>query len=537
MRAPRWLSRVVAAQTRGNLALWLGLAVLVLAERTTQEQGGAPWWLVLCGVALLVAAGAALRTRPVLSWLVIVALAVGQFHGTALGPPVLLSYLLALVVAGHEAGRAVEDVRRPMAVFAVAAAGGLLAVIALGYLLDSSLPRVANDLVHAVYALVVLVLFGVLPWLTGRYRRLNAGLMAAGWERARQLERERAIAAERERLRERARIAQDMHDSLGHALSLIALRAGKAEVDPAGDEQLRAFAGRIRSAVTAAAEELHTVVGVLREEDSPAPTEPVHESVAELVERTALSGVDVRLESSGEEVPLRAIADRAVYRVVQESLTNATKHASGAPVTVRLVHGADETTVEVINGPPPPGVLPAPSRGERGLIGLAERIRIAGGSLAAGPLDGGFRVSATLPHADPGPPPGPVVPGEPARFDEEQRRIRWRIAKGLALPVGVSVAVVVVVIGLYAGWVYNSVLAEDAYDGLVVGSSRPAVEAVLPAFDLRSLEIAAEPPRPAGSACAYYLTSDVVVPEPQEVYRLCFAGERLVSKDVIPVGG
>ncbi|KAA5835050.1 hypothetical protein F1721_09625 [Saccharopolyspora hirsuta] len=534
MSGPRWLSRIVADQTRGNFALWLGLAALVLAERTTQETGGAPWWLVLGGAALLVAAGAAMRTQPLLSWLVVVALALGQLHGTTLGPPVLLSYLLALVVAGHVAGRVVEDVRRPMAAFAVAVAAGLLAVVALGYLLDSPLPRVASNLVHALYLLGVLVLLGVLPWLTGRYRRLNAELMAAGWERARQLERERAIESERERLRERARIAQDMHDSLGHALSLIALRAGRAEVDPAGDEQLRTFAGEVRGAVTAAAEELHTVVGVLREEGAPpAPTEPVHETIAELVDRTAQSGVDVHLERVGEPVPLRRIADRAAYRAVQESLTNATKHAPGAPVTVRVVHGADETVVDVVSGPPA-DTTPAPIRGKRGLIGLEERIRIAGGSLKAGPHEGGFRVTATLPHTDPGTAPGPVV-AEPARFDAEQRRIRWRIAKGLALPVGVSTAVVVVVLGLFTGWVYNSVLSEEAYDRLVVGTPRPAVETVLPAFDLRSLEIDAEPPHPPGSDCAYYLTSDVIVPAPQSVYRLCFADERLVSKDELPV--
>ncbi|MER7077746.1 Signal transduction histidine kinase [Saccharopolyspora kobensis] len=536
MSAPRWTSRVVAVQTRGNLALWLVLAVLVLAERNTQEQGGAPWWLVLGGVVLLFAAGAAVRAFPVLSWLVIAALALGQFHGTTVGPPVLLSYLLALVVAGHQAGRAVEDVRPPMAAFAVAVASGLLAVIALGYLLDSPLPRVANNLVRALYLLVLLVLFGVLPWLTGRYRRLNAGLMAAGWERARQLEREQRIETERERLRERARIAQDMHDSLGHALSLIALRAGRAELDPAGDERLRSFAGEIRSAVTAAAEELHTVVGVLREDGSPpAPTEPVHESVAELVARTALSGVDVRLERSGEPVPLRAIAEHAVYRVVQEALTNATKHAPGAPVTVRLAHGVDETTVEVVNGP---GEAPAPSPGRRGLIGLEERIRIAGGTMTAGPQERGFRVTATVPHADPGTAPDRVEPGEqPARFDEEQRRIRWRIAKGLALPVGLSTAVVVVVLGLFTAWVYNSVLPAETFDGLRLGTSRAEAEAVLPAFDLRSIEIGAEPARPAGSECGYYLTSAVIGPVPEAVYRLCFADERLVSKDVVQVRG
>ncbi|MFE9747147.1 sensor histidine kinase [Saccharothrix saharensis] len=523
-------------ESRANALLWTGFGLLALAERSMQDSRGASWWLVLGGVLLLVGAGLSVERYPLVSWLAVATLAFGQVDGPTVGPRFLLTYLLALFAVSYRAGRSVADVRRPVAVFAVVVAVGLLAVLVVGYLGGSPLPRVANDLVLALYLVVALVLLGGLPWLAGRYRTLNSGLAVAGWERARQLEREQLMASERERLRERARIAQDMHDSLGHALSLIALRAGMIEVDRAADDRLRGFAGEMRAAVTSATEELRTVIGVLREDSTPAPTGPVHEGVAELVDRTALSGVDVRLECVGEPVPLRALADRAVYRVVQESLTNATKHAPGAPVTVRLVYGEDETVVDVVNGRPPAGDRPVGGQGRRGLIGLEERVHVAGGVLTAGPRDEGFRVTATLPHGDSAVVRGLTAPDPaPPAFEEEQRRIRWRLAKGVAVPVGLSLAVVVLVLGLYTTWVYNSILGEDEYTALQLGTNREAVESALPAFELTPLEIAAEPDRPRGSACSYYLTSAVIVPVPQSVYRLCFTSDVLVDKAVVLV--
>ncbi|RKT54522.1 sensor histidine kinase [Saccharothrix australiensis] len=536
MSARAWPVRAPAAPGRADLALWGGFALLTVVERATQGGRGASWWLVLCGALLLAAAGSSARRRPLVSWLVVAVLAFGQLDGSTIGPSFLLTYPLALVAVSYRAGRSVEGVRRPVAVFAVVVALGLFAVVAVGFLDGSSLPAVGHRLVRGLYLVVALVLLAGLPWLVGRYRRLDAGLAAAGWERARQLAREQVMLAERERLRERARIAQDVHDSLGHALSLIGLRAGVLEVDRTADDRLRGFAAEMRTAVGAAAEELRTVIGVLREDAAPAPVAPVHEGVAELVDRTALSGVDVRLERVGEPVALRVLADRAVYRVVQESLTNATKHAPGAPVTVRLAHGADETVVEVVNARPPAGARPAAGQGGRGLIGIEERVRVAGGVLTAGPHDGGFRVTATLPHGAVDVVSGPVRPGAaPPVFEEERRRNQWRLVRGVAVPVGLSLVVVVLVLGLYATWVYNSVLGEGEYAALRVGADRAAIEPALPAFELTSPDIAAEPARPPGSTCSYHLTSAVVVPAPRSVYRLCFASGVLVEKTVIPV--
>src|SRR5688500_17952609 len=115
-----------------------------------------------------------------------------------------------------------------------------------------------------------LVYAGLFPWLVGRYRRQQRALVAAGWEQAEQLEREQRMLAREVRLRERARIAEDMHDSLGHELSLLALRAGALELSADLDERTRAVAGQLRAGAAAATGQLRDIIDVLRDDPDPA---------------------------------------------------------------------------------------------------------------------------------------------------------------------------------------------------------------------------------------------------------------------------
>ncbi|QMW66925.1 hypothetical protein H4N58_02965 [Mumia sp. ZJ1417] len=228
------------------------------------------------------------------------------------------------------------------------------------------------------------ILFMGLPWLCGRYLRQVASHHAAAVEHA--------------QLRERARIAQEMHDSLGHELSLIALRAGALEVRSGIPDEARQAAAALRSAAADATDRLGQIVGVLRPGEEEVPLEPAAASIAELVERARDSGLDVRLEGAADALaPLQQVA---AHRVVQEGLTNAARHAPGAPVTVRLERGRQAVHVFVLNG----AARERPRHGitsRLGLAGLDEAARAAGGSLRHGPTgNGGFALVAELPVTD-----------------------------------------------------------------------------------------------------------------------------------------
>ncbi|GAA1277607.1 sensor histidine kinase [Saccharothrix xinjiangensis] len=292
-------------------------------------------------------------------------------------------------------------------------------------------------------ALACLGLFVALPRLIGLFRAQQADLVEAGRQRIDRLEREREWVAERARLRERGRIAADVHDSLGHELALIALRAGALELT-ADTERGREAAAELRKSAVTATDRLRQAIGVLRE--GAAPVEPPDEDVAELVSRARCAGLQVTL--IGSPGPLPALVDRAVHRVVREALTNAARHAPGAPVAVRTTRHAAEVVVTVENPlddtwPSSPNnsrpddrrpdddqaggaeageARPAESTGrptrrepsqrgasehgssERGLVGsgsglaeLTERLRLLGGTLRSSATGGRFTVTAHLP--------------------------------------------------------------------------------------------------------------------------------------------
>ncbi|GAB7036290.1 MULTISPECIES: sensor histidine kinase [Catenuloplanes] len=390
------------------------------------------------------------------------------------------------------------------------------------------------------------------PALLGSFRRLRAALERSGWEQAAQLEREQQAVAEQARLRERARIAQDMHDSLGHELSLIALRAGAFELAAGLTPEQRAAASGLRAGVTDAAERLSDIVGLLRDESDEVPLRPADERIEDLITRAAASGIPVSLHVDGPgspsapDVPGNAgsphFADvapvqyRAAYRVVQEALTNATKHAAGASVRVRLGRDGDEIAVTVRNtaGSAAPTVTALP-HGGRGLTGLRERVGLAGGALRAGPLpDGGFEVAARLPVRS-----GPVVPpfdAEPAGFRRARRRARRGLMLALAVPTALIIVLVGALMAVYAQDSLSSHLPPDRFRAMQVGAHRDDVAGLLPARQVPERRDEAGPTPPAGSTCEYYRSAAGFLPAPFDVYRLCFRDGRLVAKDAFPAG-
>ncbi|MEU7041079.1 histidine kinase [Streptomyces varsoviensis] len=511
-----------------DLVLWVCLCVPVAYDLIRLP---APALAVYAGMPALALAMLLSRALPLLSLYITVALSLGVTLNLFNS-----SFCVAMLVMGYLVGRRTRQERPALVGFAVIAAAGLVAVAASG-----------ENLWTWFTMAVTLGLNVLLPWMAGRYRRQYADLTRAGWELAERMEREQQIIADRTRLRERSRIAGDMHDSLGHELSLLALRAGALEMAPDLDERHRKAAGELRAAAASVTESLHDVIGVLREDAETAPKAPARESVTDLVERAVASGLAVDLAEEGEPVRLAFMVDRALYRVVQESLTNAAKHAPGAAVSVRIAHLADATEVRVVNGPPP-ARPDAPSArhtglpsGKNGLVGLRERVRLAGGTLRTGPYEGGFEVTARLPHAA-----GAARPAgeESAREDAsesafQRRHAQRRARRGLKQVILVPLAVAAVLAALMGGFSYiqteQSVLDSGDYERLRVGQRRSDAEDLLPSLQTDVPPRRDVKPMPHDSTCRYYRMSRE--PDPTHAYRVCFAHGRLAAKDVVPLPG
>ena len=294
----------------------------------------------------------------------------------------------------------------------------LAAVLAAGVVAASLVPPL---LALGTRFVGVVVLGVLLPWFAGRFWRQYQELARAGWERAERLERERQLVAGQARLAERARIAQDMHDVLGHDLSLIALSAGALQLAPGLDDRQRRAAKDIRARAATAVERLGGVIGVLSEDTDAPPLRPHGRELTELVGDAAESGLRVELRVDGEADGLPPVVARAVHRVVQEALTNVAAGTRPRAATVRSGTRRPRPSRGRVNGAAKTPAGRPPGSGGRGLIGLDERVRLAGGTFEHGPRDDGFAVSARSPHHPPARVPDRAAP-EPAGRSADGRR-------------------------------------------------------------------------------------------------------------------
>lgn len=250
-------------------------------------------------------------------------------------------------------------------------------------------------LVVAVHA--ALVLWGALS-------QSRAAEIAWLRERALRAEADQLHRVQEARLAERTQIAREMHDVLAHRLSLLATHAGALEFRPdAPPEQVAHAAGVVRAGTHQALQDLRDVIGVLRfqaPEAERARPQPTLRQLTALAEETEEAGtrVTVHLAPDLDPAAVPEAASRTAYRVVQEALTNVRKHARGANAEVRVAgEPGSSLEVTITNGPGRAPVQLASDARSAGLIGLAERVALAGGTLTHRPHDGGFRVHASLP--------------------------------------------------------------------------------------------------------------------------------------------
>ncbi|WAX81949.1 sensor histidine kinase [Streptomyces sp. KMM 9044] len=562
--------------SRRQIVAEVVLALVVALSAALGARGDGALWMAVVAVAAAVMS----LLRRVFPASVLV------FTGAVTG--LLSGFWVLLTVTGWSAGPRVAAPRRALASFAASY------VLYAGLSVQQEMSALSVSALSALHVLHVLLFAtlaflatAVVPGLAGRYRTQRRTLLHALHEHNAQLLREREMIASHARLRERQRIAQDMHDSLGHQLALIAVHTGALEVDRDLTSRQHEAVGVLREAARAAMHELREAVGILRDgtqaqerEDDAEPAARGVAGIDGLVEASRGAGAAVELRRTGEARPLAPAADHAAYRIVQEALTNALKHAPGTSIVVELRYEPDSLVAEVANGP-----VPATAGGERivvsggqGLTGLEERARLVGGMVHAGPAaDGGFRVAGVLPygsrrpHAPDGGPGragsgwaattfvdaendfrgqsdgalsgdgGAVIDwsGPPDRQKELDIAMGSR-KKGLVIGCG-SALLVAVALGALAVVGIRELMEESGramiepsvYHSVRVGDAESAVRGELPdgeSFLTEGLD-GGGPAKPKGAACLVLLSTEMPDGLDEElVFRFCFRDGELVQK-------
>jgi signal transduction histidine kinase len=371
---------VVDAMLAAALGLWF------VREDVLQTEDGLARFAIVAGLT----APLALRRRAPLA---------------VFGVISLVAFLQWLLVAGAFSA----DLALLVAFYAVAAheprRWGVVvsaAILELGVLL-AALKYTGN----ALASFVVLSAFVVAAGALGVYMRTRRQHIAALHERADQLERERDQQAQLAAAAERARIAREMHDVVAHNLSVMVALADGARLTAAQDPgKAERAMGAVSGTGREALEEMRRLLGVLRDErddDTPLVPQPGIDALDGLLEQVRRAGLATRLTRTGTPAPVSPGAQLAVYRLVQEALTNTLKHAPRASsAEVRLNYGDDALALEVVDDGAP--VAAPAAGGGHGLAGMRERAAAYGGAVEAGPRrQGGWRVRARIPLAADGP--------------------------------------------------------------------------------------------------------------------------------------
>nr|WP_306311704.1 histidine kinase [Streptomyces hydrogenans] len=564
----RWLAPAgewSRRRTVGEAALTA--VVALLAAGTEELLGGEGWQLVVVAVAAAVLS--LLRRRFPASVLVV----------TAALSPAVPGLGALLLVLGWSAGGHIAGVGRALHAFVAAY------VLNVGCTLVVSWDR-QRLLTLAFMATLYYLGTTLAPGLAHRYWAQRRTLLHALQERNVRLVSERAMIGRNARLRERQRIAQDMHDSLGHQLALIAVQTGALEVDRELTDRQREVVGVLRNASVTAMHELREVVGILRDgTEAPDPdTGPVAAGdetgraargiagIEGLVASARAAGTTVALRRSGAERPLEPAAGHAAYRMAQEALTNAYKYAPGAPISVELRYEPDTFVVEIFNEEPADGPAEGVVSGGQGLAGLVERARLVGGMCHAGPADGGgFRVAGMLPYGSA--PVGESASLVDAADDFRQQSTRPFGGQGRSVPVGkpdwtfterelamalhggktrstgasvalgcgIAFAALVVLLvaggfGLYhlVGTFQDDMVTPGKYASIEIGTAEADVRAALPDADslaVLGIKDKGGPARPEGADCLVVLSTEMGDEfEEDPVFRFCFRDGKLIEK-------
>jgi signal transduction histidine kinase len=362
------------------------LALLIAIEWQSWLEPAAREQVAAALAGVIISAAVAVRRRwPLGALLAGVGASVGA---DALSGPASvggLATLPAAIMGFYAAGAFLAGRRAPVA---LAIGAALLAVDVL------ITTRSSADLFFDA------VIIGLLPWGAGQMSRRRGGVERAHRERAERFDSERELRARTAAYGERARIARELHDVIAHSVSVMVIQAGGARVvmasDPGRAEDSLLLVERAGRDALA---EMRRLLGVLEGEGDPralAP-QPRLADVEELVVRTRAAGLATDLRIEGEAVAVSPALDLCAYRIVQEALTNAIKHAGPARVSVQLRWAREALELEICDDGRGPAALAA-AAGGHGIAGMRERAGLHGGSIQAGAgANGGFAVRARLP--------------------------------------------------------------------------------------------------------------------------------------------
>ena len=377
------------------LVVGLGLLSVVLVPASI---GGMPQGVAV--VALLVTGAlVAVRRRWPVAVLVATAaiLLVEQSYGTSLNFGGF-ALLIAVFTVAAETPR-----RTSLVALAAMPAYLLVAVLVFTAAAPSPIEAVVADFVTAI------AIFGT-GWLVGDSLRRRRERTAALEARAERLERDQEEAARVAVQNERALMARELHDVVAHGVSVMVIQAGAARrvMDEQPDEARRALA-TIEATGREALAEMRRLVGIIRDDEARAPLAPQQglANLGPLIANARAAGVTAELSIEGEPRPLAPGVDLAAYRIVQEGVTNAIKHAAPARATIRLAYEPDGLAIDIRDdggrggGGTGSGSRAATAQGTgpgHGLVGMEERVRLYGGTFTAGPQPGGgFAVAARIP--------------------------------------------------------------------------------------------------------------------------------------------
>ncbi|WP_328942228.1 sensor histidine kinase [Streptomyces sp. NBC_00250] len=386
--SPRAADALVAGVVLVVVAVWTLVSAQYASEPAVRTVLG--WALILVGCGALYFR----RRQPVAVAVVTLLACVVYYPLSAQDGPLMIAFALALYTTAAE-GRFSAS---------VALAAVTLLAVGLGEIRQRPGHRQIDDT-----SLVMLAGWLVSLVAVGRAQRTRIAYLHEVEQRALAAEREQEARARQSATEERLRIAREVHDVLGHSISLINVQSGaalhhlgKGPAPEAGLVTATEALEAVKATSKDALRELRATLGVLRRADEPTPTAPSSSGLAllgDLVARARSAGLDVRTDVTGTPVPLPPPVDLAAYRIVQESLTNITRHAGARTVHITLDWGADAVRLRIADdGEGAPEGRPLGS----GIRGMAERARAYGGELTAeNGADGGFLVDARLPLTEP----------------------------------------------------------------------------------------------------------------------------------------